>query len=372
MSMSRPAADVAIVGCGIIGLAAAERLTADGRSVAIIDQAGLAAGATGASGGLVRAVDMVGHRQAPAVSLHRYLRRGWRSRWPPVREHGSLTLVKAADHERAPAAAAAAAAAGHQVSLLTADEIAARFPGLRLPADYAGIYEPRAGWLPARAVANAMLRDARDGDGGLRLLRERATGVLTAGPRVVGVQTTAGRVLAKTVLLAAGVGSASLAQSVGVPLALCTRSVSFCLFETGEPGAAAGLPTVVDTTTGGWLRRWWPGRPEVGGTVLGRTVLVGVTSAKTGVPPIVRHSVPTAEQQRVRSVMEDRFPALARARPVGGVTAYDAMTVGGDGAVTAWPQPCGLITATGWNGGGFKLAPAVGAHVADLIREVLD
>jgi glycine/D-amino acid oxidase-like deaminating enzyme len=70
--------------------------------------------------------------------------------------------------------------------------------------------------------------------------------------------------------------------------------------------------------------------------------------------------------------MRHRCPSLTQARAVGGVTAYDAMAVGGDGVVTAWPQPRGLITAAGWNGGGFKIAPAVGDRVADLIRKVIE
>jgi glycine/D-amino acid oxidase-like deaminating enzyme len=46
------------------------------------------------------------------------------------------------------------------------------------------------------------------------------------------------------------------------------------------------------------------------------------------------------------------------------------MMIHGGGAVISWPQPRGLITATGWDGGGFKLAPAIGCEIADLVREV--
>lgn len=361
MTGSRPAADVAIVGCGIIGLAAAERLTADGKSVVIIDQAGLAGGATGASGGLVRAVDLACQESRAADSLDRYLRQGWHGRWPAVREHGSLTLVDGGGHERAAAAAAAAAAAGHQVCMLSAEQLRVRFPWLRVPDGFAGVYEPRAGWLPARQVTAAMHRDAQREGGGLRMLHARATGVLTAGSRVCGVRTTLGTVLARTVLLAAGVGSGPLAETAGVMLPMCTRSVSYCLFRPAALAASAGLPTVVDAPTGTWLRRW----DSTG------TVLAGVPSATTKVPLAVIHRVPAAEQQRVRDAVRHRWPSAARARVVGGVTAYDAMTIGGGGAVKAWPQPSGLITATGWNGGGFKLAPSVGCEVADLVREVL-
>jgi glycine/D-amino acid oxidase-like deaminating enzyme len=310
----------------------------------------------------VRAVDLAAcHGSLAAEGLHRYLRRGWHRRWPPVREHGGLTLGDADGRERAAAAAGAAQAAGHKVTLLSAEEIGARFPGLRVPPGYTGVYEPRAGWLPVRSVAAAMLRDARASRGSVRLLRARVTDVLTAGPRVAGVQTAAGPVPARAVLLAAGAGSAPLARSVGVPLSLVNRSISYCLFEV-EDEMLRWLPTVADAGTGGWLRRW----------NAGPVLLAGVTSRETGVPATVEWTVPVAEQRRVREVMERRCPSLATARAVGGVTAYDAMAVGGDGAVTAWPQPRGLITAAGWNGGGFKIAPAVGDRVADLIRKVIE
>src|SRR5205807_6679597 len=52
------AADVVVVGCGIIGLATAERLVASNLSVVLVDElGGVANGPSGASGGLVRAFD---------------------------------------------------------------------------------------------------------------------------------------------------------------------------------------------------------------------------------------------------------------------------------------------------------------------------
>jgi sarcosine oxidase subunit beta len=306
-------------------------------------------------------VDLTCEQSRAADSLDRYLRQGWHGRWPAVREHGSLTLVDDGSLERAAAPAAAATAAGHQVCLLSTAQMGVKFPWLRVPDGFIGVYEPRAGWLPAQQVTAAMHRDALREAGGLRMLHARATGVLTAGSRVAGVRTTLGTVLARTVLLAAGVGSGELAETVGVMLPMCTRSVSYCLFHPATPAASAGLPTVVDAHTGAWLRRW----DSTG------TVLAGVPSGKTRVPLAVVHRVPAAEQQRVRDAVRHRWPPASRARVVGGVTAYDAMNIGGGGAVTAWPQPSGLITATGWNGGGFKIAPSVGCEVADLVREVL-
>ena len=351
-------ADVAVVGCGIIGLAAAERLTARGLSVVAVDESGVAAGSTGASGGLVRALDLAGRPGSwAAQGLDRYLRQGWHGTWPAVREHGSLTLVDADGLPGALAGVAAVRAAGQDAQLLSAQEISARFTDLSVPDGFTGVYEPRAGWLPVAEVATAMRRDAGPA---LQLVRAKATGVLTSAAGVCGVRTTEGTVRARAVLLAAGVGSAPLAASVGVPLALCTRSVSYCLFQLDQDSGATGLPTVADATTGAWLRRW----------NRGRTVLAGVVSQETGVPATVRGRVSADEQRRVREVVRHRCPGLADAPAVGGLAAYDAMVVGGQGAVTDWPSPGGLVTAVGWNGNGFKLAPAVGELAADRLYEM--
>ncbi len=347
-------ADVAIAGCGIAGLATAERLTAAGLSVVLVDETGVANGPSGASGGLVRAL-APGDPWAPEA-FETYLRRGPHGTWPEIRTHGGLTLF--AQAEAANAGAKEVLAAGHPADVLDAGEIHARFPGLTLPPDLVGVHEPCAGWLPARDVALAMLRDA--GPGATVLDSARATAVVTRGDVVTGLHTTEGYVRARAVVLAAGTGSTRLAETAGVRLPLRTRAVGYCVFVPRSPDPGV-LPATADTTTGAWLRRW----------NTGDAVLAGVVSHELDVPPEVTVGVPAVERQRVREALRARCPRLADADVIGGVTAHDAMAPDGAGSVTRWPEPIGLVTATGWNGGGFKIAPAVGARAAALIREVI-
>ncbi|GGY71364.1 MULTISPECIES: NAD(P)/FAD-dependent oxidoreductase [Streptomyces] len=359
MSHTATAADVAVVGGGIIGLVTAERLTARGLTVVVIDEAGIAGGATGASGGLVRAFDPSGHHPVwAAAGLEAYLRQGRHGTWPRIRDQGSLTLVARSTVPCAADAVSQLRAAGRKADVLSAQEISTRFPGLTVPDDLAGVYEPEAGWLPVRAVATAVLRDAGPE---LHLKRARATRLLGTSCRIAGVDTTAGPVHAPAVLLAAGVGSTPLAASVGVHLPLRTRSVGYCLFEPRERADLAELPTVVDRTTGAWLRPWG----------VGSLVLAGVTSEETDVPATVQPGVTAREEQRVRDVVRHRYPRLAQAPGRGGITAYDAMAPAGHGEVTVHTSPAGLVTATGWNGGGFKLAPAVGEFAAARLAEAV-
>jgi glycine/D-amino acid oxidase-like deaminating enzyme len=291
------------------------------------------------------------------VGLDIYQRRGWRGNWPAVRATGSLTLFGQDGAERATSGLAGLTEAGHPAELLTASQVRDRFPGLAPAEDQIGVFEPRGGWLPARAVAEAMLHDAGPG---VTVLPARATELVTAGDRVAGVRTTAGFVAGRAILLAAGAGSTELARTAGVALPLRNRAVSYCVFapKTADPSR---LPSVVDATTGAWLRPW-----HTGGAVL-----AGVTSLRCDVPAEVSDGVPAAERDRVRAVLRHRYPALADADVVGGVTAYDAMAADGDGTVAVWPQAPGLVTATGWNGGGFKLAPAIGAQAASRLRELV-
>ncbi len=358
MSTPIATADVAVAGCGIIGLATAERLAAAGLTVVLVDAAGVANGPTGASGGLVRAFVPAAGRSWALEGFDIYLRQGWKGDWPPIRARGGLTLFGADEAEAVATGVKEVEAAGHPAHLLSADEIHSRFPGLAIPSGLAGVYEPYAGWLPARDVAAAMLRDAGPG---ATLLPARATAVATSRAAVTGLHTTEGYVRSRAVLVAAGVGSSELAWTAGVRLPLRSRAVSYCVFEP-PTGATGALPTVVDTTTGAWLRPW---------DTTGDAVLAGVASVEMDVPSAVVMSVPVAEQHRVRDVVRHRCPPLTHADVVGGVTAYDAMAPDGTGAVTAWPEPAGLVTATGWNGGGFKIAPAVGSHAATLLREVI-
>lgn len=357
MTVIPNAADVAIVGGGVIGLATAERLTAYGVSVIVVDETGATGGATSVSGGLVRAFDPSGtHAAWTAEGCARYQARGWRGAWPSIREHGSLTLIDRRQLTSATAALKIAHVAGHKAEILSPNEITRRIPSFTMPDHLLGVFEPRAGWLPTADVVQALRRDAGDK---LHLRTARATGLLHSSSHIRGLQTSTGPVRADVVLLAAGVGSTALAASVGVHLPLRAKAVSYCLFRSESP---VDLPTVIDLTTGAWLRQW--DAPD--------TVLAGVASTRTGVPTVVKRKVPVAEEQRIRAVVQHRFPQLAHARAVGGVTAYDALATDGPGSVTAWPHPRGLVTAVGWNGGGFKLAPAVGRHAAAKLLEVLN
>jgi glycine/D-amino acid oxidase-like deaminating enzyme len=199
-----------------------------------------------------------------------------------------------------------------------------------------------------------------DASRGVTLLRSvHATAVVTAGARVAGVHTTAGHVRARAVVLAAGIGSTALARTVGVHLPLRTRAVSYCVFRPRTPHGH--VPTVVDSTTGAWLRPW--GTRDA--------VLAGVSARRYDVPAVVVDGVGAAESQRVRAVVRQRCPALADADVIGGVTAYDAMAPDTHGSVTVCDEPGGLVTATGWNGAGFKVAPAVGRRVAEQVQNLI-
>ncbi|MGW4233384.1 NAD(P)/FAD-dependent oxidoreductase [Streptomyces sp. NPDC004980] len=359
--MSHPTvtADVAVVGGGIIGLATAERLTAAGLGVAVVDEAGIAGGATGVSGGLVRAfAPSDGDEDFASAGLAVYRKRGWHGSWPAVRGRGSLTFLAPGERAAALPRVASLLDAGHRAEILAADEIGTRFPGLRAVPDEYAVYEPEAGWLPVHDVAAAMVEDAGPR---LRLLRARATHLLTSGSRVVGVGTDTGTIEARAVLLAAGTGSTPLAAGVGVHLPLHTRAVGYCLFRLQDGAASLALPAVVDRATGAWLRPWDNAS----------VVLAGAFSPLTGVPATVRGDVPHEEVERVRDILLPRFPQLAGASAVGGVAAYDAMSPEGPASVGVRPEVDGLVTATGWNGGGFKLAPAVGERAAGLLREAM-
>jgi glycine/D-amino acid oxidase-like deaminating enzyme len=278
MRAATASADIAIIGGGIIGLATAERLVAHGASVIVVDEQGATGGATAASGGLVRAFDPTGtHTAWTAEGFAVYQRGGLRGAWPALHADGSLTLIGKQDLPHARSAAAALRTAGHEADILSADEITGKFPDLTIPGHLAGVFEPYAGWLPAAQVAQAILHDAGHA---LNLRTARATRLLHDSSGIRGVETTTGTVHTRAALLAAGVGSEALAASAGVHLPLRTRSVSYCLFRPEPAGGIGDLPTLVDRTTGAWLRRW--------GT--DGTVLAGVASPRTDVPPTVTAS----------------------------------------------------------------------------------
>jgi sarcosine oxidase len=200
--------EVAIVGAGVLGLAAGRALAARGSDVVILEQAEIGNPSSGSKGScrILRA----GYREPGYVTAALQARDLWRELESASGRqilHPRPQLTFGTGMRSIQDAMTAAGAPGE---LLTAAEAARRFPAIAtggpalLEPDSAVIAADQA--LAALAVGGAEIRT------GVRVTR------LSDDGRQVSLQTTAGAVKAKVAIITAGPWSSGLLASAGVPL----------------------------------------------------------------------------------------------------------------------------------------------------------
>jgi sarcosine oxidase subunit beta len=357
----RSTADVVIVGGGAVGASIAFHLTQLGLTdVLLLERGELSAGATGRSGALIR----THYANAPEARLAAAAL-PWFEEWADrvggecgfVRT-GFVQLVMPGDADRLHANVVMLTGLGIDTSVLDATELAALESGLAVADADLGAYEPRSGY--ADPVATTRTLAAAAVRGGAQIQQQTTVlRLLGAGDRVTGVETTAGRVQADTVILANGSWSVPLTESLGLdlPIESVGAQVAFVSRPDGLSGRGGHL-TMIDRRTGIYARP--NGRSET---------LVGLSqSARTIASP------DDAE-------VLDSFPGTALHQLALSMPAFAAQKVlrAHAGPLDVTPDRCaligriegcdGLVLAVGMSGSGFKKAPAIGACVAELVVE---
>ncbi|MFT3763344.1 MAG: FAD-dependent oxidoreductase [Pseudoxanthomonas sp.] len=222
----RPARKVVVVGAGILGAGIAYELAKRGVEVTVLEQAAPASGATGDSFAYLNASTKASAIR-PYFDLNWLGILGWHAweREPgqalPLQWSGSVYWR---DQPEAVAALRetlnTVRVRGYRSRQLDAGEIRRLLPGVSQvdDASLGALYEEEGAVDPVGAV-KALL--ARAADNGAKLLTPvTVLGLIQKQGRIVGVRTSQGELQADTVVVAAGLGSQALAESVNVKLPL--------------------------------------------------------------------------------------------------------------------------------------------------------
>lgn len=346
-------ADVVVVGAGIVGAAVTYHLARRGVSVVTLERAGRpGAGATGSSGGMVRAFDPDPQMAELALaSLATYRDPAqWLDGAAPLHGVGAVTVADPGQEDVLRTAAATINGALATSAHVVADREAA---GLGLAGGVA-LVEPEAGWVDPVGVTLDWVRRAVDA--GARLCHGvEVTGFEDAGGRVR-VLTDAGALLAERVLVAAGPWAAQLLAAVRDDVPVRSRSIQVSVVE-GRPEGAEHA-TLVDLRTGVYARPHGPGR-----TLIGMPHLVW--DAAVDAPPDPQHASATF------AALAPYLPWLPAARLRTTVRSADAYVT-----PRGRPGPEPLLSGTavpavwsvrGWDGGGVKVAPEAGRRIAEAV-----
>jgi sarcosine oxidase, subunit beta len=352
-------ADVVVIGGGVAGLSTARALTELGvPDVVVVERDTIGSGGSGKSSGVVRC-----HYGIPSLAAM-----AWRSL--PVLEGAVETLGAPSGYRRTGylvgvgtdnLGALRANVAMHQhlgidVELVGRDAARDLWPWARLD-DFAEFaYEPRGGYGDGHQTALAFAAAARRGGATMRQ-HSPVDSLETTDGRVHGVRLRDGsRLAAAHVVLAAGPWSAALAAGVGVDLPLRAQRAQILLV---EPGRALGpVPVFSDLVSLQYVR-------SEGATSL----LLGDSDhscPEWSDPDDYRERVNEEELATAIPKFDHRFPGLDGASLSSSYAGCYDVTPDYNPVISPAPVE-GLWLCAGFSGHGYKISPAVGELMADLI-----
>jgi sarcosine oxidase, subunit beta len=341
-------AEVVIVGGGAMGASVAYHLATVGRTdVVLVERESLAAGSTSKAAGGIRAqfADELNVRMALRSMAE--FERLEESGGIGYRRHGYLFLLDSEDDvERFRRAQALQHELGIPSRMLSPTEAAQLVPGLETSGLVAASFCPLDGHATPEAVVQAWTGAAAAK--GVRVRQNTALVRIDAqGDKIVGVETSAGRIRTDTVVCTAGVWSREVGTLAGVDIPV-TSEARWMHYTPQDGGLPNELPLTIDFTTGFYFHREGPGL------------------AFGGREPTIEGLAGHATR---------RLPLLGDLPIQSSWWGYYEMSPDHNAIVGEAAEPRRFLYATGFSGHGFQQSPAVGEHLAELVvgsRPTLD
>jgi glycine/D-amino acid oxidase-like deaminating enzyme len=352
-------ADTVVIGGGVAGMSTARALVELGATdVLVLERDTVGSGGSGKSSGVVRC--HYGIRSLAAMA--------WNSL--DVLEHADDILGQESGYRRtgylvgvgpSNRGALRANVAMHQslgisVDLISPDAVRGLWPWARLD-DFAEFaYERRGGYGDGHQTAQAFAAAARRGGARIRS-HSRVDGLETDGDRIVAVRLHGGeRIETERVVVAAGPWSTALVAPVGVDLPIRAQRAQVLLVDPGR--TVAGVPVFSDLVSLQYIRSDGP-----------QSLLVGDSDhsdPEWADPDSYRQRAADEELAHSIPKFEDRFPGLDRASLSSSYAGCYDVTPDYNPVISSCSVE-GLWLCAGFSGHGYKISPAVGELMADLI-----
>jgi len=353
-------ADVVVIGGGVIGTSIALALASAGvKRVVLLEKNALASGASGRSSALIR-MHYTNAEDARLAWASYPIFRDWTERMggpPAFRRTGFVAVVGPEDAVALQKNVEMLRGIGIDTVALSAGDLKSLEPSLNVDDIGAAAYEPAGGYASPADVVEGFRRQAEACGAQIRQWTP-VTRIVKRESAVTGVETPAGRIDAGAVVVAAGAWAPRLCKEIGLPLEARPKAIDTMLVTRPRELAKPHL-VVIDHVLGTYFR------PE--SDVLTITGVpcqvwdIDPDTMPTGLPP----SAPVAGAQ----LLTQRFPAMEGAELARGYRAFDCYSADRHAILGAAPGIAGLYLATAFSGSGFKIAPAVGTCMAELITE---
>ena len=354
------AADIVILGAGVMGASIAFHLARrNAGKILVIEKDHVGRGGSGRSSALVRMhYSFPQEVQLALVSLRIF------QNWHEVvgepgdfRKTGFVRIVHSNESGRLKQNVAMQQKLGVNVELITRQELRALEPDWRVDDVELAAYEPDSGYGDGAGVANDFLTHARDLGVGY-LPRTQVTSFLVGGGQVSGVMTDHGEIAAPVVVAATGPWTRGLFQQAGYDLPIETEYHQVAILKNA-PGMKGGGCACIDSVTATYFRS--DGQDKF---------LIGDFYGKRGADP--DNFPQRASDNGLEEIIERacrRVPRLENAEVIRGVTGIYDMTPDCRPLLGEIPGVRGLYVCAGFSGMGFKISPAVGLVMSELLTD---
>lgn len=352
--------DVIIIGGGIMGCSSAFQLAKRGLKVALFDKNNIGDSPSGKSSAIIR--QHYSNELTARMALHSLrIFQDFEERIGGecgFTQTGFVVVVDAKDMVGLEANVALQRKLGIQTELLDVKALQDIMPGINTEGLIAVAYESESGYADPYLTVNAYAQAANRE--GVTIYREKeVTAIRFKSDRVVGVNSLAETFDAPIVINCAGAWGAQVAKFAGIeaPIDSCRVQVAFFRRPSGQEAAH---PVVADFINATYFRS------ETGGLTL--VGLIDPAEADAIVDP-----------DKYKEYMDDdflldvgerlivRYPAMELSQSTGGYASLYAITPDWHPVVDEVPQGSGFYICSGFSGHGFKLGPAVGLMVADMV-----
>lgn len=351
-------ADIIIVGAGIHGTSLAYHLAKRGVQVIVLEKRFVAAGATGRSSGLVRMHYDTEIDSRLAWESFRYFRN-----WSEMvggncgfTRTGFIQIVARKDIDALRANVAMQQRVGIPSMLISADDVGRLAPDfLTDDFDFAA-YEPESGYAMPSDTAAAFNTAARTL--GARLIQEcTVTGLQITGGRIEGVETNRGTFSAPVMVNAAGAWAGKLNIMAGLELPYDTWRHD-TMFVKRPTQMGPSHPTVIDFPKDLYFR------PEGGLTLIGLEDGNPLGESPDG---DADHAKPGFVERAIDRICA-RIPVMEQGGLHSAHSGYDGITPD-QHPMLGLAGLDGFYLDCGFSGTGFKIGPAVGLCMAELILD---
>jgi glycine/D-amino acid oxidase-like deaminating enzyme len=353
-------ADFVILGAGVIGASIAFHLAQQkAGKIVVIDKGHVGQGGSGRSSALIR----MHYSYPPEVQLalvSLYMFENWRDivgKEGDFRKTGFVRIVHPGETERLKQNVEMQRKLGVNVKLMDRVELRELEPDWKVDEVELSAYEPDSGYGDGAGVANDFLSRARE-LGVAYLSKTEALEFLVEGERVRGVRTDHGEIAAPVVVAATGPWTQPLFQRIGIDLPIETEYHQVAILRNA-PGMKGGGCACIDSVSATYFR-----------SDAHDKFLIGDFYGERGADP--DNFPQRASDDGLEEIIEracGRVPKLENAEVMRGVTGVYDMTPDSRPLLGAVSGVAGLYVCAGFSGMGFKISPAIGLVMSELLLD---